>query len=154
MSTEVPGRPRKSVAVTILGLSTLLLGGGYGAQGGQLILAGTSWFAQPEQQQKAPLGPIGPAVLIVFGVAFLPLGLLGLLAGAGVLLRNQWGRILAFVLAVLAILLGLVWLGGGDGNVTEIALGAAQVLYGILALAVLIRQREEFSRPRIEANSS
>jgi hypothetical protein len=82
------------------------------------------------------------------------MGMLGLLAGVGVFLRKQWGRILAFVLAVLAVLLGLVWLGGGDRDVTEIALGTAQVLYGILALVVLIRKREAFSRPRIEANLS
>ena len=45
--------------------------------------------------------------------AFLPLGILGLLAGSGILLRQQWGRILTLILAVLAILLGLVWVAGG-----------------------------------------
>ncbi len=75
------------------------------------------------------------------GIAFLPLGILGLLAGLGVLLRKQWGRILAFVLATLAVLLGLIWFSGVENvieDTTDVGLGAAQLLYGILAFLILM----------------
>jgi fumarate reductase subunit D len=151
MRTTSPAAPSNRVAVTVLGLITLLLGGAYAALGGQLILAGASWAGQSGGD---PWGPVAtlfgilPALLIAVGVAFLPLGLLGLLAGAGVLLRKPWGRILTFILAVLAIQLGLVWVGGGDQDATDIVLGAAQVFYGILAFVILIGNGAAFFRAR------
>jgi len=103
--------PSNRVVVTLLGLITLLLGGAYAALGGQLILGGAGWLVQPGGDpwvQVIALRGIVPAMIILLGIAFLVQGLLGLLAGSGVLLRKQWGRILTFILAILAILLGLV----------------------------------------------
>ena len=149
VSTAAPTRPSNRIAVTVLGLITLLLGGVYAALGGQLILGGAGWFAQPSGDpwvQVIALGGIVPATIILLGIAFLVQGLLGLLGGSGVLLRRPWGRILTFILAVLAILLGLAWVSGGEA--ADIALGAAQVLFGILAFVILIRKGAEFFRPQ------
>jgi hypothetical protein len=143
--------------VTALGLSTLLLGGAYAALGAQLILAGSAWLAHPPEDpwgQIAGLFGIGPALIIALGVAFLLPGALGLVAAVGVLLRKGWARILTFILGILAVLLGLAWVGGGNQGVAAIALGAVQILYGILAFAVLIRKGAEFPPPRARPGSS
>lgn len=137
--------------MTVIGLITLLLGGAYAAAGGRLILDGTSWAGRAEGDPWGPVSTLfglGPAVLVAIGVAFLPLSLLGLAAGSGALLRQQWGRILTFILAVLAILLGLIWAVGGDREAADLAFGAAQISYGILAFLVLIGKGAEFIRPR------
>src|SRR6185437_851772 len=117
--TAAPKEPNTWVAVTLLGLITLLLGGAYAALGGCLILAGAGWFGPPGGDpwvQIIALGGIVPAMIILLGIAFLAQGLLGLLAGLWVLLRKQSGRILTFILGVLAILLGLAWVSGGDAT--------------------------------------
>src|SRR5262245_17932726 len=133
-------RPSRSAAVTALGLITLLLGGAYAALGGRLISDGVSSAGRAGADPWGPIATLfglGPVILVAVGAAIVPLGLLGLLAGSGALLRKQWGRVLTFVLAGLAILLGLVWVGGGDRDATDIAIGAPQVLYGILAPVIL-----------------
>src|SRR5712671_2784636 len=115
MSTIVPAGASKSVPVTVIGLITLLCGGGYAALGGNFILGGAGWFVQPDPAMGPILGAwltLGAALLIVVGVLFLLLGVLVLLAAVGVLWRKQWGRILTFIVAVLAILLGLLCLSG------------------------------------------
>ena len=60
---------------------------------------------------------------------------------------------MTFIVAVLAILLGLVCLGAykqdADGNAFFIAIGVAQILYGVLALVILIKNGAESSRTRI-----
>jgi hypothetical protein len=141
MSIEPPAGPSKSVAVTILGGGTLLVGGGYAGFGAFLIFAGTGWLVQLDNEPWLPALFLGKSMAIVIGIAFLPLGILGLLAGLGVLLRKQWGRILTFILAMLAILLGLIWVSGVENvlqDATEVALGAAQLLYGILSVLFLM----------------
>jgi len=84
----------------------------------------------------------------VIGVGLLVQGVLGALAGAGALRRRQWGRALTFLAAALAVLWGLLFLGGHDQEPTSVALAAAQVLYGVVAFVVLVRNGAEFSRPR------
>jgi hypothetical protein len=110
MSIEPLARLSKNVAVTILGAATLLAGGAYATCGAFLIVAGTGWLVRPENEAWLPALFLGQSIAIVIGVSFLPLGILGLLAGLGVLLRTQWGRILTFIFAALAVLLGLLWL--------------------------------------------
>jgi hypothetical protein len=155
MRTGVPTRASKSVAVTVLGLFTLLCGAGYAILGGYLILAVVGWFvrpdADPSKQMLAPLFLLAAPLLVGGGLLFLLLGILVLLAALGVLGRKPWGRILTFIVAVLAILLGLLWLSGvGDvlQDATDLILGVAQVLYGILALVILSTKRAAFSRPQ------
>jgi hypothetical protein len=152
MSYVALARPSKTVAVTVIGALTLFLGGYCAAFGGWAIFAGADWFAHPSKEplvQVIALGGIVSALIIVFGAVFLLLGILALLAGLGVLWRKQWGRILAFIVAAVAILLGLVWVGGSDQEVFDIAVGAVQILYGILAFVVLIMNGVEFSRPQV-----
>jgi hypothetical protein len=153
MSTGARTEPGHLGAVTALGVITLLLGVAYAAFGGWAIVDGASWFALPPSQepmtQVVALGGIVPAFIIVFGAVFLLLGILVLLAGVGLLWRKQWGRVLTFILAVVAILLGLAWALGGDQGARDVALGATQILYGILALVILIQKGAEFSRPQV-----
>src|SRR5205823_530582 len=115
-----PAGSGKSIVVTVFGLVALLLGAAYAALGGQLIFAGLGWFVRLDQDpwaQIAGLFGLIPAIAVVIGVVFLPLGALGVLAGLGVLWRKPWGRTLALILAVPASLLGLLWAGGADGDV-------------------------------------
>jgi hypothetical protein len=151
MTAAGSAEPRKNAAVTIVGLSTLLLGGAYAVLGSFLIVAGAGWAIQAEADPWGPvvtlLGFI-PAFLLVIGIASLSLGIFGVLAGFGVLLRRAWGRVFAFIQAVLGILCGLAFLSAYDQGAALIALGAPQVLYGILALVVLVKDRAEFSRAR------
>jgi hypothetical protein len=97
----------------------------------------------------AALYGIVPFLLTVIGVGFLLPAILGLHGGLGTLLRKQWGRSQTLILAVLAILLGLLWVCGSNKDATDIVLGATQVLYGVLAFVILIRNGAEFSRPRV-----
>jgi len=121
---------------------------------GWLIFGGASWLAQSGEgpwQQIGGLFGILPGLFIVVGIAFLPAGILGLLAGYGVLLRKEWGRILALILAVLAILLGLIWISGVEDIVQDakvFVLGASQILYGVVAFLILLTKGDEFSRDR------
>ena len=146
MSTLALARPSKSVAVTVLGLSTLLWGGAYAAWGGYFIFEGAAvlghlWATAPVdgdfQRSFAHLA-------VVVGVVILLRGVLGLLGGLGVLMRKQWGRLLTLIVAVLAIWGGLHSLGGRYP-----AIATAQLLYGILAFVVLRKNSAEFSRPRV-----
>jgi hypothetical protein len=152
MSNAKPARASKSVAVTVIGLLTLVCGGGYATLGGSFILAGTGWFEQADPDPWKQIGAlfgILPVLLVVIGVPFLVFGILLVLAALGVLWRKQWGRIVTIIAAVPVILLGLLWLSGVQDvrwDITELALGVAQVLYGILALVILIRKTAEFSR--------
>jgi hypothetical protein len=92
------------------------------------------------------------AILLVAGVVFLMQGVAGMLAGSGVLLRRQWGRIVTFILAVPTILWGSLcllvsWGGPDEGwSVFHAACGTALILYGIFALIILIKNGPEFSR--------
>jgi hypothetical protein len=45
--------------------------------------------------------------------------------------------VLTCVVAVVAILLGLLWTGASEFEPFDLAIGGAQLIYGILALVVL-----------------
>jgi hypothetical protein len=111
MNIAAPAGPGKSVAVTAIGLLTLLWGGAYAALGGSLIFAGSAMANDPAG--RGLLEFLG-GMLALFGGAFLLQGVPMMLAGLGVLLRQQWGRILTFLMAVLAIVWGLASLGAYD----------------------------------------
>jgi hypothetical protein len=153
MSTATLAGPSNSVIVTVLGLLTLLWGVAGAVCGGILIFAGGDLAVRMKDDAAAGgyafLIRLIADFMIVIGVAILLQGVLGTLAGLGTLLRKPWGRILTCIMAVLAILWGLLFLSGyqhSDPNYAEIAAGAAQVLYGILALVVLMMNGAEFSR--------
>jgi hypothetical protein len=152
MSIEPPARQSKNVAVMLLGAATLLVGGAYAGFGAFLVLAGTGWLVQPNSEPWLPALFLGRSIAIVIGIAFLPLGTLGLLAGLGVLLRKEWGRTLTLFFAAVAFLLGLVWVSGAENVVqdaTDVWVGAAQLLYGILAFLFLILRQMLWTSRRL-----
>jgi hypothetical protein len=126
----------------VVGLVTLLMGVGYAVLGGGLLLAGTDLSARLEGDPAGGMGPLLQIIggfMAVIGAAFLVQGVAGLFAGGGVLSSRPWGRGLALVFAVLAVLWGLAFLGLSRGDATLIALGAVQLLYGVFALASLLK---------------
>ena len=157
MSAAAPEGPSKNVALTVIGLMTILWGVAHAVLGSCLILSGDTVDnnLRPDDPAGglAPLLRIMAGLMIMIGVVVLLLGVPGMLAGFGVLWRKQWGRILAFVFAVLVIMVGLLALSAYNrdaaGNATFIAFGAAEILYGILALVVLIMNGVAFVRPRV-----
>jgi hypothetical protein len=160
MSTAVAG-PRMGVAVTIIGLITMFWGGSYAALGGSFIFGATAMITMHPGDDRGGLADVDHWVASMFarlasviGALLLLQGVVGILAGLGVLWRKQWGRIPTFLLAVLAILWGLLFVGGAfagafEQGATYLALGAAQLLYGILAFVVLIQKGTEFSQSRV-----
>jgi hypothetical protein len=152
MSIEPPARQRKSVVMMLLAAGTLLVGGAYAGFGTFLVLAGTGWLVQPDSEPWLPALFLGRGIAIAIGIAFLPLGTLGLLAGLGVLLRKEWGCILTLFFAALAIMLGLLWVSGVENvlqDATDVWIGAAQLLYGTLAFLFLILGRAPWRSRRL-----
>ncbi len=154
MAATMPTRARRSLAVTIVGVATLLLAAGYAVTGTGLILVGTGWLLEPAGdpwKQIATLFGMLTGVLLAIGVVFVVLAMLVLLAALGLLRRQFGGLVLALGIAVLVILLGLLWLSGVENIVddaTELAIGAAQILYGIVVLIILTAKRAEFGGQR------
>jgi hypothetical protein len=152
----------KNIAVTVIGLFTMLWGASYAALGGSVIFGATAMMAEHPGDHTGGLADVDHWVASMFaglttviGFALLLQGSVGILAGLGVLWRKQWGRIGTFILAALAILWGLLFMGGAfeggafEHGISYIALGAAQLLYGILAFVILIQKGAEFSRFRV-----
>jgi hypothetical protein len=159
VSSAAPVGPSKSAAVTIVGLITFLWGAAHVVLGGSFIFVGDAiWKDFGPDGDPARAGGLAPlfwmlaGLMIVIGGGFLLLGVPGIVAGLGILWHKQWGRVLAMILAVVSIMVGLLSLSAckqdGAGNATLIAFGAAEILYGILALVVLIRNRTAFTRRR------
>jgi hypothetical protein len=156
MSTAVAG-PGKGVAVTVIGLITMLWGGSYAALGGSLMFGANTMMTKHPGDHVGGLADVDhwvasmfAGLASVFGAALLLQGVVGILAGLGVLWRKQWGRIVTFILAVLAILWGLLFMSGAfEQGAIFLALGAVQLFYGILAFVILIQKRTEFSRPGV-----
>jgi hypothetical protein len=134
--TPVPLRPR--IAVKAVGTLTVLFGVVYVTAGGALIF-GASNMATTPAGGWAPFMRIIAGLLTLVGGGILLVGILGVVAGFGVLFRKRWGRILAFIFAALATLFGLAHSLDDDPAAGTLAFGAAQILFGIFAFVVLIR---------------
>jgi hypothetical protein len=82
---------------------------------------------------------------VVFGVLFLVFGIMANVTALGLFGRKRWGRVMAFVCAVLAILIVLIpkTLLSPIQITASFRLQVAQVLYGILAFAVLSGNPDE-----------
>jgi hypothetical protein len=147
MSNAAPATTIKSVALTLVGLLTLLCGGGYALEGGYLLLVWADWLPlQSRDLADRIVLQLDVASLVLIGGLFLAFGALAMLAALGLFLRQPWGRVLTLLVAVLAIALGLRSLELGPAIVeetTNVPLGVAQALYGILAVAVLSLNRAE-----------
>ncbi len=151
MRTAVPVERNKSIVVMVIGLLTILWGGTHLALSVCSSLPGDYWVE--------PVGGFAPVHWIagvpyssVVGVAFGLQGGLGMLAGSGILLRLQWGRILTFIVAIAAILWALdsadAYKHEGDNYQWKRALipfAAVQVLYGVLAFVILIKNGAAFT---------
>jgi hypothetical protein len=144
--------PRKSIAVTLIGVLTLILGLAYVFLGCVFVYSGANMVGDLADDNAAhvlaPLLGLVAGFVIVVGVAFVVPGILGILAGTATLLRKPLGPGGTFIFAVFAILWGLAFLVLHDEGMTLIVLGAAQILYGVLAFVVLIANRAEFARSR------
>jgi hypothetical protein len=149
MRTAVTPGSRKTLAVTVVGVLTLVLAAIYAFVGGTLIYSGvrgTMTADEAAAQGWASTLRLVSGFVAGVGAMVLLQGILGLLAGVGVLGRRAWGRILALVLAVPVLLWGLLFLGVSDGNTSTIVIGVVQVVCGLLTLVVLLRNGDDFRR--------
>lgn len=142
--------PARSRAVTVAGYGTLLWGVWNAVLGVTAIYSGIAWLTNPGDDPWWPLITLFgllPVIVIAIGVAFVLNGVLSVIAGIGVLRRKRWGRILALVLAGLAVLTGAPALFvsfDGSGTATDLALVVAQLVYAVFALVVLATRGGEF----------
>ena len=97
---------------------------------------------------------ISPLIWFVSGLVSVPWGSLLLLGGLGLLYRKRWARILTLVVTTLVLLWGLAYVSVGllsgtlDGIGIGLGLGVPLILYSTYVLAVLVKNRAEFTRPR------
>lgn len=151
MRTAHPEGPSGGRLVTAVGLLTLLAGGLYAVVGGLLIAAGADADRRLEGDPAGGFGwllQILAAFTAAVGVAALLVGVIGVVAGWGVLSRRPWARVLTLVVAALATVAGVGWVVGGEPDATDFAVGAGHFLYGTFALVVLARNGAEFARRR------
>lgn len=147
---------RKSLAVTVVGLLTILWGGAYIFLGGAVALAGEQILNNVGPND--PLGGLAPilqivaSLLVVLGVLWVLQGVPAILAGVGVLLRKPWGLVLTLLAALLAMFWSSFLLFSSDTQL--IAIGSAQFLFGVLVFVILIARRKEFSRASQEIPST
>jgi hypothetical protein len=149
MSNTLPATAGKGVVARLIGLVTLLWGGVYAAVGARLLLVWADLLPlQNNDLADRIIIERNLACLALLGVLFFVLGMMALAAAWGLFARKPWGRILTLITAVLAIAVGLCFPAmvppGRDGrDAAEVSLAAAPVLYGVLAFAVLGRNRAE-----------
>lgn len=143
-----------SAAVTIIGVLLLLWGGAHAPVGVYLVF-GSDEFER-NVGQSDPVGGLAPVLhmlagrMVLIGTVFLVQGATEILAGLGVLWRKPWGRILALVMEGWRIVVGLVSLSAYNPKAAEnagpIAYGAAEILFGVLAVLILTIKGAGFSR--------
>jgi hypothetical protein len=146
MTSTLPATTGKSVATSLIGLMTLLWGGVHAALGASFLLVWTDLLPLDTDLSDRITIQRGVAYLALFGVLFLVLGILAVAGALGLFSRKPWGRILTLIVAVLAISSGLcldavVPPTSGVRDATDISFAVAQVVYGILAFAILSMNR-------------
>jgi hypothetical protein len=157
-----PGRAapaaNRSVAVTVIGLLTLLLAGAHAALGGWFLYLALG----PAGRDAASLPFVGSFLLILAvlgGITNLGMAVVTGTAGVGVLLRREWGRILALVLAGMTaiqapalVVVPLKDSGPGKFPAAMLFPAAIPFLCAALAFLILIKKRAEFSPPQLKTN--
>jgi hypothetical protein len=138
----MPPTTGKNVATIAIVVMTLVLGSAYAFEGGYLLLVAADFLpGEPGDLSERIIFALDPALafLTFFGVLFLVFGIMALLGALGLFWQKQWGRLLIYTVAVLAMALGLCWLKVGPWirDVDSVPLGLAQVLYGAAVLAIL-----------------
>ena len=144
MSDRESGR---SLAVSVVGWVTLLFAVGYAVAAGALLFIGVAIVTADELAKPTGwefLGWILAAIVAVVGVLFAIQAGLTVPAGLGVILRRGWGRILTFIVASLAMLWGAAFIAVTTADSLYLALGLAQIAYGLFAILVLATNGDEF----------
>jgi hypothetical protein len=144
----------KGLAVALVVLCNLIWGWGYALVGAYLILVWADWLPiisddlLPREltdlplrimdiQIATPAGPMrGLTLVALTGVLYLLFGILASLAALGLIWRKPWGRVMTFLVAVLAVSISMRFIFPIEIT-TSFRLQVAQILYGILAYAVL-----------------
>lgn len=142
--------PRRSFAVTAIGVLTLLVAALYALAAGGLLFIGFAAGTEAAAPTRQPSGWEGLGMMVaafaaLLGVAFGLLVALGIPAGVGVLLCRPWGRILAFIFAPLALVVGIAFALSTPDEL-YVLIGLAQILYGFFAILVLSLGGSEFRR--------
>jgi hypothetical protein len=158
MNTGIATRTRRSLSVTIVGIATLLLGAAYLLLGTVFVYSGVHGASTLPEDDAAPnwapvLKMISAVVAFVGGLFIVP-GVLGVAGGLGVLFRKQWGRVVTFLVAAVAILWGVAFVALSDPGGMLIALGLIQIVYGVVAFVLVIRRGGEFRRDVTEWTSA
>ncbi len=153
---------RRAWPVTAVGAGQLVLGGLYVVWGVYLLIAGAQLVsgllqarddaaslagAEGKQVREGAnvvasglAGMVATVVAIAAGCSMLQ-GLPLLLAGAGVLARRRWGRVLALVLAALGGLEGVACLFNAGRSAGVLAAGLVLLAYAVLTWVVLLSRR-------------
>jgi hypothetical protein len=147
-----PMKPNKTNMVTILGWATFLWGGAHVVLGVFCDLPGDHWATTGAVGITPVQWIAGDAFDSNVGIAFAFQGILGILAGAGILLRLCWGRVLTLIVAGVAILWAVESL---NAVITQpfdyewwmalIPFAAVEVLFAFFAIRTLVKNRAVFS---------
>ena len=128
MTAAPPAQPQGSLMVTLAGVVLLIIGILVGLAGVGLMAVGLVARAAFETavQNADPVDfsvdavRVFEGIFVVFGLIVAVYGLGELIAGIGVLLKRQWGRLLgvllAFIAGSLTTLVGLGALGASNGT--------------------------------------
>lgn len=146
MATDRIITPRRSVAVTIGGAITVLDGLVYTVLGASLLLAGQAMATASAGGWEALLELLG-GMLAIFGAVFVLQGMPMVVAGIAVLYRRRWGEVMTLVMAVIAVLWGVVALSAYAKGTGYVIFGACQMVYAILAFVLLTKHGAEFQKP-------
>ena len=133
-------RAARGDATTVLGILHVIAGLCYLVLAVYALAAGASWLGTHQGDPWWPLASLFgllPALVLAFGVLAAAMAIGALLSAVAVLRRRTWGSVLTCVVAVVAILLGLLWAGGSELEPIDLAIGGAQLTYGILAFVLL-----------------
>src|SRR5262245_43550802 len=112
MTTSSATETGKNLAVTSIGVLTFLWGVAHAITGGWVVYGGIALAVHAIDNPWGPLITLFglvPVLAVLIGIALFVLGVLAIIAGPGVLGRRQWARIMTFVVAPFAILMGLLW---------------------------------------------
>ena len=143
-----PNPASRSLALTVLGGLTLLVGIAHAALAGSLIIGGSNIMRDPANDPDKGWGFVTQffaGILVALGIALILEGILEIAAAAGVLYRKRWGQILMILVAVTSLGWGALFVSTAGEDAWATALGASHLLYGILAIVVLILRSGEFA---------
>lgn len=128
-----------------VGVVALLWGGLSLFGGGTLLLSGVEALNEPDGPWAWVAHFVGFLLAVISGVLLVQ-GAFAVIAAVGVLMRRTYGR-------VMAILLGIIWIGWGTLAVLAedagvIVVGGAHIAVGIGAIVVMSVTGDEFGRRR------